>query len=382
MQDYVPRLIRQQAESDLAQFPVVALLGPRQCGKSTLSREIVQNLDAITLDLENPRDLKLLDEAMDFLEAQSDKLVVIDEVQRVPELFPILRVLADSGSRFLILGSASPELLRQSSESLAGRIAYLNLTPFLLAELTEPVVRPERFWLRGGFPLSYLAKDLETSRRWRGNFIATFLERDIPQFGIKVPALVLDRFWRMLAHLHGQVLNASILANAMDVSKPTVKHYIQILEQTYMVRLLPPYFSNMKKRLIKSPKLYIRDVGILNSLLDIGDMNDLFRHPVYGHSWEGLVIEQVISTFEKFRSSHYRTATGVEIDLILEFGDRRIAIECKASSSPDVGKGFYQALEDLEVTEAYVIAPVERNYPIKNGVQVCNLSWFLENFQG
>ena len=297
-------------------------------------------------------------------------------MQRRPDLFPVLRSIVDKNARngqLLILGSASRDLIKQSSESLAGRIAYLELTPFLYAEVTS--LKPEviSFWTRGGFPRSFLAPNDQSSVRWREQFIRTFLERDIPQLGFNIPAATLGRLWRMLAHNQGQVLNSSNLGRALGVSHTTIRSYLDLLEQTFMVRILLPYQANLQKRLVKSPKIYIRDSGILHTLLDIENSTDLLGHPVYGASWEGFAIEQILSEFPAWKSWFYRTVAGAELDLILTKGQKRVAIECKASSAPTVTKGFWNALRDLDIEEALIIAPVMESYPIADRVTVAPL---------
>jgi predicted AAA+ superfamily ATPase len=374
MKTYLERVVEREVEQRLEQFPVVAILGPRQCGKSTLAKRIIgERAGAVYLDLEIPSNLNRLDDAEAFLRANNDVLVCIDEVQRRPDLFPVIRGICDISGRsgqVLILGSASPELLRQTSESLAGRIAYLDLTPFLISEIGPASTR--QHWLRGGFPDSFLAVSDDASFVWRQNFIRTYLEQDIPSLGFNITTQTVQRLWSMLAHGSGQLLNMAKLAGSLDVSSPTVKTYIDILEKTYMVRVLRPLHVNMKKRLIKSPKVYLRDSGILHSLLGIESMNALFGHPVYGGSWESYALEQVCASMPTWHPSFYRTEKGAEIDLILEKGDRRIACEFKASSAPKVTRGFHQALSDLSISEAHVVAPLpdETSYSLKDGITV------------
>ena len=385
MQSSVTRKFTELVLEDLDTFPCVAILGPRQCGKSTLAgmlKETIKNI--VYIDLENPADLRKLDDPLLFFEQNTNKLVCLDEIQRRPELFPVLRSVLDRNKRkgqALILGSASRELLRQSSESLAGRISYIELTPFLLSETDGSRKNLFRLWNRGGFPDSYLAKNDDASLRWRQNFIRTFLERDIPQLGISIPSKNIEFLWRMLAHSHGQLLNASSLGESIGVSHHTVKNYLSILEQTFMVRLLKPCQTNLKKRLVKSPKVYIRDSGILNALLDIDSYNDLMGHPVFGSSWEGLAIENILSELYDWRGYFYRSSSGCEIDLVLEKGRKRIAVECKASTAPELSKGFYNALEDLKISETRVIAPVEAPYAIGKSVIVSGISDFIKEIR-
>ncbi|HWN44009.1 MAG TPA: ATP-binding protein [Thermoanaerobaculia bacterium] len=388
MHGYIPRKIQGLIAARLADFPIVAVLGPRQCGKTTLVRETVGGHPGVVyLDLERPSDLgKLRDPELFFNLHRSQgtaSLFCLDEIQRVPEIFPLLRSLADEERRngqFLLLGSASRDLLRQTSETLAGRITYLELTPFLASELPadDPGVLP-RLWFRGGFPRSFLAPSEESSRAWRDSFTRTFLERDIPQLGFNVPAATLHRLWRMLAHLHGQMPNGPQLGAALGVSHTTIRSYLDLLTQTFMVRLLEPFAANLKKRIVKSPKVYLRDSGILHSLLQIDSLDDLLAHPACGTSWEGLVIENVVAALPGWQCGFYRTAAGAEIDLILERGRRRIAVECKVSTAPTVSRGFWSALEDLGIDEAWVIAPVAEPYPLREGVNVAPLRVLLDH---
>jgi predicted AAA+ superfamily ATPase len=381
MQSYIPRGLAQTISERLRNSPVTALLGPRQCGKSTLARIIIARLpDSLYLDLERPSDLNKLTDPETFFRLNQGKLICLDEIQRAPDIFSVMRSIIDAqakNSQFLVLGSASPDLIRQSSESLAGRISYLELTPFLLPEIDHRPNAMQRLWLRGGFPRSFLAADDAASFTWRVDFIRTFLERDIPQLGFRLEARLLDRFWRMVAHVHGQLLNSSKLGESLGVSHHTVRSYVDIMEQTFILRVLPPYFANLKKRLVKSAKVFIRDTGLLHTLLDIKTDNDLLGHPVYGSSWEGFVIENVLAAMPDWRPSFYRTASGTEIDLVLERGRKKLAIECKVGSAPKLGKGFWNALHDLDIKEAWVIAPVEEPYPIQAGVIVSPLDHFL-----
>lgn len=359
----------------LAEFPAVALLGPRQAGKTTLAKIIADaQQDAIRLDLERPSDLAKLADPELFLSRQGDRLVILDEIQRQPELFAVLRALIDDNrrpGRFLLLGSASPQLLRQASESLAGRIAFCELAPFDISEVRVDHAGLQDFWLRGGYPLSWLAQTDEASFAWRESFIATHLERDIPSFGIRVPGTTLRRFWQMLSHLHGQLWNASRLASSFGVSSPTVQHYLDILEATYMLRRLPPFQANLGKRLVKSPKIYLRDSGILHALLGIASLDDLAGHPVVGASWEGWVLEQIAQLLgPQWQLSFYRTASGAEMDIVAERGKRRIGFEVKFSSAPALSKGFWSAKDDLKLERACVVAPVASGYPLAPDVEV------------
>ena len=386
MIQYVKRNIEKELITRMKYFPVVAVLGPRQCGKSTLIKELSKRIENfLYLDLQNDDDIKKLDEPNIFFNFNKDKTICLDEIQNRPELFRVLRSVIDSdrrNGRFIILGSASRDLIKQSSESLAGRISYLELTPFLLTEVyNEEKDSLYRIWSRGGFPESILIEDDEASFMWRESFIRTFLERDIPQLGFSIPTAVIGRLWKMCAHLHGQTLNNSKLGEAIGVSHHTVKSYIDILSQTFMIRLLPVYHANIGKRIVKSPKFYLRDNGILNALLSIRSFNELLSHPVFGESWEGLVIENILSELNDWDGYYYRTSKGAEIDLILEKGLKKIAVECKASSAPSVSKGFYIAMEDLKIEEAYIIAPVKDEYPVKENVWVMSLKGFIDKMK-
>jgi hypothetical protein len=375
MHGYKERNILPRVLKRLQTNPAVALLGARQVGKSTLAEMVIEQFsDAMYLDLERPSDLNKLADSEAFFRQFKDRLICLDEIQRAPELFTVLRSVIDQNRRdgqFLLLGSASRELIKQSSESLAGRISYLEITPFTRIEVPDLPIN--QLWLRGGYPRSLLSMDDESAFQWREDYIRTFLERDIPQLGFHIPANTLGRFWRMLAHSHGQMLNASKLADSMGVSGHTIRKYIDLLEQTFVVRALQPWVGNTKKRLIKSPKVYIRDSGLLHTLLDIETMEQLFAHPVYGASYEGFVIENLLTQLPRWQASFYRTANGAEIDLILEKGGRTVAIEIKASTSPKLGRGNRSALETLQPDHCYVVAPVDAEYPLSSDVMVMPL---------
>ena len=342
------RALKPVLEERLNHYPVVALLGARQVGKSTLARQIAEELkdqeNICYLDLERTSDLNKLSDPEAYFIENSDKLICLDEIQRLPEIFPLIRSLVDAkgGNRqFLILGSASRELIRQSSESLAGRVSYLELTPFTFLEIPEYEQKHywKKHWLRGGYPRSWLATSDGRSYQWREDYIRSFLERDIPQLGFNIPANTLGRFWRMLAHVSGQTLNSSKLADSMGVSAHEIRKYVDLLEQTFVLRVLLPYEGNVKKRLIKSPKIYIRDTGILHALLEIENRDQLFSNPIYGASFEAYVIENILVSIQsqngpQWRSYFFRTSNGAEIDLVLEKGQQRIAIEIKSSATP------------------------------------------------
>lgn len=378
MRGLIPRNLAAEINRQLQHNPVVAILGPRQCGKTTLARQIVKPLKkSVYLDLENPADLAKLDDPLAFFSLHEDDLICLDEIQRTPELFTTLRSIVDErgkNGQFLILGSAGRDLINQSSESLAGRITYLDLTPFLLDEI-EPSGLGDlrRIWLRGGFPRSYLVSDEDVSFQWRQDFIRTFLERDIGMLGFRIPPARLGRLWKMSAHIHGSLLNSSKLADSLGVSSHTIRSYLDLLEHTFMVRVLMPDAPNLKKRLVKSPKIYIRDSGILHALLDIRTHDDLLSHPVLGASFEGFALENILAAARSFEPSFYRTGAGAEIDLVLRRGRRVLAFELKSSTVPRVTKGFWSALEDISPDDAYVVAPVKETYPIKHGVKVTPL---------
>lgn len=374
---YLPRNAEAELRRALGRSPAVAILGPRQCGKSTLARQYLKGQSVVHLDLQDRIDLNRLAEPELFLERHRQELVCLDEIQCLPEFFVVLRSEIDRDrrpGRFLILGSASRELLQQSSESLAGRIAYLRLTPFLRSE-TRQVADWQTLWVRGGFPDSLLSEDSEDSFAWRQDFIQTFLERDVPALGLTLPVPVVQRLWQMLAHYHGQTINYSKLAGAVDVSVPTLKKYLAVLEQTYMIRLLPPCAANLKKRLIGSPKVYIRDSGILHALLAIESYDQLLGHPLVGASWEGLVLEQLIAALPRWRSSFIRTGNGAEIDLVMQRGNRTMVFECKFSKAPRPSRGFFELVGDLQPENAWVIAPVDEAYEHQRGVRVANLDF-------
>lgn len=359
----------------LTESPAVALLGPRQAGKTTLAKIIAaQYPGSMYLDLERPSELAKMTDPELFLSRYADRLIVLDEIQRQPELFPILRALIDETrhpGRFLLLGSASPQLLRQASESLAGRISFHELAPFDIGEIAPTHFKLQDFWLRGGYPPSWLAKTEQASFAWRESFISTHLERDIPSFGIRVPGTTLRRFWQMLAHLHGQLWNASRLASGFGVSAPTVEHYLDILEATYMVRRLLPLHVNLGKRLVKSPKIYLRDSGLLHALLGVATLEELSGHPVVGASWEGWVLEQIAQLLgPQWQLSFYRTAAGAEMDVVAERGNLKIGFEIKFSSAPALTKGCWAAIADLKLNQTYVVAPVESGYPLTGNVEV------------
>lgn len=376
---YIQRVIEVEIQKYLQIFPVVAILGPRQCGKSTIVKQLFsEKSNGVYLDLQNQEDLNKLVDPRLFFRTNSEKVVCLDEVQLIPELFGTLRSVVDENrknGRFILLGSASRDLIQNSAESLAGRIGFLNLTPFLLNEV--PTINLNSFWNRGGYPNSILADTDEFSLIWRENYIKTYVERDIPQLGFDIPALKLRRFLTMCAHNHGQTLNLSKLASSMDLTHPTIRKYIDILEQTFLLRSLPSFELNVKKRLVKSPKIYVRDSGLLHQLLLIKNMDALFGHPIFGASWEGLVIEQILSNV-KGEAYFYRSATGDEIDLILMVNNKKIAIECKASTAPQLTKGSYRAIAVIQPDFTYIVAPIKSEmYSISENIAVGNIASVL-----
>jgi predicted AAA+ superfamily ATPase len=354
--------------------PAVALLGPRQCGKTTLARQLAGGSQSTYFDLENPVDLARLSEPITALEHLRG-LIVIDEVQRHPDLFPILRVLLDRRpirARFLILGSASPELLRQSSETLAGRIAIVEMAGFTLEELNRPDL--DRLWLRGGLPRSFLARTEVASTAWREDFIRTFLERDLAQLGVQVPAGTMRRFWTMTAHSSGGIWNSSEIGRSLGEAHTTVKRHLDALSGALVVRMLEPWYANVGKRLVKSPKVYIRDSGLLHTLLGIGDRRQLDGHPVVGGSWEGFIIEQLLGHLPKAKAYYWRTQAGAELDLLLFLKGRRIGIEIKRADAPKMTPSMGSALEDLDLHRLLVVYPGSVRYTLRPKVEVMSLA--------
>jgi len=377
MHGYIKRLLEEKLKTKLKNSPVVAILGPRQCGKTTLAKELINEIPSIYLDLQKRSDLNKLNEPEIFLEKYRNELVCLDEIQLKPDFFSYLRSEVDEdrrNGRFLILGSASRDLIRQSSESLAGRISYLDLTPFLYDEIKE-LYDWQNLILRGGFPDSIMAENDETSFEWRTDFIRTFLERDIPALGFNIPVPVIEKLWVLLSHYHGQTVNYSKLANAVDISQQTLKKYIAILEQTYMVRLLQPFDANIKKRLIKSPKIYLRDSGILNALQNIETFDSLLSNPILGAVWEGLAIENIIYKFKDHKPYYLRTSNGAEVDLIMEKAGKLTVYEFKFSKAPKPSRGFYEIIKDLGIEDQknYIIAPIDESYEYKKNIWVKNL---------
>ncbi|WP_446830866.1 ATP-binding protein [Candidatus Foliamicus sp.] len=378
----IPRLLRSDVERALSRQAAVLLSGPRQSGKTTLALEIARERGGVYLDLEDRDDRAKLAESRLFLDALEDRLVVLDEIHRTPELFASLRGVIDRGrrrgkgvGRFLILGSASIALLKQASESLAGRVEPLELMPFSLLEVGDGRSSRESLWLRGGFPQSWLADSDSDSLVWRRSFVRAYLERDVPQFGPRVPAATLERLWSMLAHRQGTLLNASYLANAMEVSTRSINRYIDLFVDLMLVRRLPPLHANVGKRLVKSPKTYVRDSGLVHSLLGISTFEALSGHPVMGTSWEGFAIETLLGQLAwPAMASFYRTAAGAEVDLIIDFpsGDRW-AIEIKRSLAARVSRGFRISLSDLNPTKSFLVHAGTECYPLSESVEAIGL---------
>jgi predicted AAA+ superfamily ATPase len=363
----------------LEETPVCALLGPRQCGKTTLARQIAEKGKAHYFDLETAISRTRLEDSPELALSELQGLVVIDEIQRLPGLFATLRPLADrSGppARFLILGSASPELVKGASESLAGRVSFVGLGGFGLEEVgadSLPVL-----WQRGGFPRSFLAASDSASERWRQNFICTFLERDIPQLGIRIPAETLRRFWMMVAHYHGQIWNGAELARSFGVSETTVRHYLDLLTGTFLLRQLPPWFENLGKRQYKAPKVYVRDSGLLHSLLGARRRDELLGHPKLGASWEGFALEQVLHVAGTAEAFYWGTHAGAELDLVLFRGGRRYGVEFKHADAPAMTKSMHIALDDLKLERAWFVYPGKESYRAHEKVRVCPLPELLE----
>jgi predicted AAA+ superfamily ATPase len=377
---YIQRYIEKDIVKALENFPVVAVTGPRQCGKSTLVKELSSQLSRKRrfsveyLDLERPSDLRKLENAEWFLSTLKEKLICIDEIQRMPELFPLIRSLVDQWDRpgcFIILGSASRELLKQSSETLAGRICYKRLSPFLWNELGNRYTM-DRYFSAGAFPRSIFAKDEGLSFEWRENFISTFLEQDLLRWSGFNP-VSMRRLWSMLAHVNGQTLNYSAMAASLNFSSVSIKNYIDLLAGTYMVEVVPPYFSNLGKRLVKAPKVYIADSGITAALLGLRSFAEISGHPAFGSLWEQIVLSHIRGWQPGAEIYHYRSSNGAEADFVVKLGRRVFAIECKASFSPVLSKGTYLSIEDIAPDHTFVVIPAEKGWPLKSGIDVVSL---------
>lgn len=385
------RWIANRLQKNMARTPAVALLGARQVGKTTLAKAVAKGRDAIYLDLEAPEDLLKLADPGSFLSTHEEKLVILDEIQRAPDLFMVLRGLIDKSrergrqsGQFLLLGSASMDLLRQSSESLAGRISYLEMSGLNVLEIGDDKQRRRQLWLRGGFPDSYLAADDDIAMDWLEDLIRTYLERDVPQMGFRVPAGRLRRLWTMLAHLQGEPVNASKLAGNLEVQRSAINHYLDILTDLLLVRRLEPWHVNVKKRLVKSPRYYIRDSGIQHRLLGIDSHDALLSNPVLGKSWEGFVVENIHSVLPRRAQTYfYRTAAGAEIDLVIKMPSSEVwAVEIKHGVAPKLGKHFSQTCEDVGATHKYVVYGGEDEFPAGNNVKVISLPRMMEKCIG
>lgn len=383
----ITRSITKRLDEHLANVPAVALLGARQVGKTTLAKTIAEGRNAVYLDLEAPEDLLKLSDPSSFLTSHSGKLIILDEIQRAPELFMVLRGVIDRNrqqgcgpGQFLLLGSASMDLLRQTSESLAGRIRYIEMGGLNVLETAAGENGRKKNWFRGGFPESYLATDDGAAMDWLEDLIRTYLERDVPQMGFRVPAARLRRLWTMLAHLQGEPVNSSKLAGNLEISAKTVSHYVDILTDLLLLRRLEPWHPNVRKRLVKSPRYYVRDSGIHHRLLGIGSHDALLSNPVLGKSWEGFVIENIHSVLpRRAETYYYRTAAGAEVDLVIEMPSSEIwAVEIKHGSAPRLGKHFDQTCKDVEATKKYVIYGGSDEFPVGSGTLVTSLPRFME----
>lgn len=373
---YYHRKLESEIISGLEHNPVTAILGPRQCGKSTLAKHIIREIssEVLYLDLERPTDLQKLEDAEWFFGTQKNKLICLDEIQRKPELFTLIRSLVDEwggNGHFLVLGPASRDLIKQSSERLAGRITYRQLSPFLWDELLGNCDM-EDYLVRGGFPRSILASDNKVSYEWREDFILTFLERDLLMWS-GFSSATMRKLWQMLAHINGQIINYATLGSSLGVSHTTARNYVELLSSTFMVHLLPPFFANIGKRLVKSPKIYLTDTGIANTLLGIVNFEQLAGHPSIGAAWEALVLSNLMACFPRFNFYFYRTGHGAEIDIIVESNKGIVAVECKAGLSPKLSKGTFTAINDLKPKIMLVICPVKKGWPMKPGIEITSL---------
>lgn len=376
----IKRKIAADFKEYLHLFPATGIVGPRQVGKTTLAKQMATSGDFLYLDLENSIDREKLKDPAFFLSQFTDKCVMLDEVQFMPELFAALRGIIDADrrpGRFILLGSASPDIIRNSADTLAGRIGYLELAPFTLSEVGDL----QKLWLRGGFPLSYLAATDRESALWRRNFISTYIQRDLGLLGLQTDVQVMERFWRMLASVHGNLLNAVNLGRSLDISRTTVMKYLNFLEGAFMLRIVRPWFVNTRKRLVKSPKVYIRDSGLLHSLLGLTTYESLLHHASLGASWEGFVIEQIAANLkDDVQVWFYRTQQGAECDLLLERnGKVKAAIEIKHGSSPKLSKGFRIAMEDTDATQGYIIGNGKETYQIEDGITITHIAHFLKH---
>lgn len=390
MQCMIQRLIIDRLNKSIARVPAVALLGARQVGKTTLAKAIAKERDSLYLDLEDSEDLLKLSDPKSFLHSYNDKLVILDEIQCAPDLFMVLRGLIDENrqagrttGQFLLLGSASMDLLRQSSESLAGRISYINMTGLNILETGSTQKDIQSLWLRGGFPDSYLAADDEAAMDWQEDLIRTYLERHIPQMGFQVPAARLRRLWTMLAHLQGETVNYSKLASNLEVDGKTVSHYIDILTDLLLMRRIEPWHTNTKKRLVRSPRYYVRDSGVLHRLLGISNYDALLSNPILGKSWEGFVVENIHSVLPRLAETYfYRTLAGAEVDLVIKMPNAEVwVVEIKHGVAPKLSKHFNQTCEDVGATRKYVVYGGDEEFPIGNDIRMISLSRLMQALQ-
>lgn len=381
------RWIINRLKKSIRRNPAVALLGARQVGKTTLAKVMAKDMDSLYLDLESPADLAKLTNPTEFLQENGDKLIILDEIQRTPDLFMVLRGVIDNNqqqgrdtAQFLLLGSASMNLLHQSSESLAGRISYIEMTGLNVLESGVEKRNIKNVWLRGGFPKSYLAEDDEMAMEWLEDLIRTYMERDVPQMGFDVSAQTLRRLWTMLAHLQGETINVSKLATNLEVRRASINHYIDILTDLLLVRRIEPWHANVKKRLVKSPRYYVRDSGILHRLLSIGDYDALLSNPILGKSWEGFVVENIHSVLPRLAESwFYRTAAGAEIDLVIKMPNSNIwAVEIKYGVAPKFGKYFSQICDDVGATHKFVVYGGDDEFPVGDNLRMISLSRIME----
>jgi uncharacterized protein len=370
---YITRTAEQRVAQLLNNFPAVAIIGPRQVGKTSLALQLARS-EALYLDMENPADLNKMSDPLLFLEQIGDKTIILDEIQRIPSLFPVLRGLIDRNrrpGRFILLGSASPELIRDASETLAGRIAYFELPPFSYPEIAR-ITPYQTHWLRGGFPDSLLASSDVDSLEWRDNFIKTYLERDLPLLGLSANPLLTQRLWTMTAHWNGNLLNYENFGNSLGITSPTVKRYLDFFESSYLIRRLQPWYTNISKRLVRTPKIYLRDTGILHALLAIGNFSQLQGHPGIGASWEGYILQEIATRLPlRHELFFYRTQDGTEADVVIvKGGVPDVLVEIKYSSAPNVTKSLRTAALDLQTRRNIIVAPVAEGYPLRDGFEV------------
>lgn len=382
------RYVEHKIKKSLEYFPCVAIIGPRQVGKTTTAKFMANLLEkeSVYIDLENPRDFAKLQDPILYFEANQDKCIILDEIQRNPELFPILRSMIDLNrvaGRFILLGSASPDLIRNSSESLAGRIAYMELSPFNLMEVApKPEYELNRLWLQGGFPDAFLLNEPDMVSDWHYNYLKTYIERDLPNLGLKVSGPILMKLVQMLSHIHGDLINYTTFSKSLELDNKTIKRYINFFEDAFLITQLQPFHPNIKKRLVKAPKVYIRDSGMLHYLQNISDQEDLFANPLLGNSWEGFVIEQIRQVLpQKYQSYFYRTQDGAECDLVITKSQKTIiSVEIKFTSAPKITRGTTTAFTDLGSEMNFIITPNSDDYLIRENVRVCSLLRFLEMY--